>query len=166
MGQLVCIDTSVLILGIKHSTVKQKNHPQEMVDRTARFLAWLEEEEWDVILPAVCVAEFLMNIPVEDHTAIINLLQKSFKVVPSDAAAAMCFGRMWQSYLQKCDESGNKPRKDIKFDDMVISTAIVHKAKIIYSGDGDIKKMSAHADNRIEVRDIPNIPVQPYLLEN
>lgn len=167
MGQLVCIDTNVLIRGIKHNLVWQTNNPPsaEQVEQMINFLEWLDNEGAEVIVPAVCVAEFLMLIPQEEQPEVLTLIQKKFKIVPSDAAAASHFGKIWRAYLASYDGTGNTPREKIKIDDLVLATAIAQKAATLYSTDNGIQKMSAHANCPMVVRDIPNIPKQLHLPE-
>ena len=56
---MICIDTMVLIWGV------QRNRNAVMVERTSRYLSYLEEENEIVMVPSVAVAEYLHGISAE-----------------------------------------------------------------------------------------------------
>ena len=162
MGDLVCIDTHVLIWGISNYAIPGQEH---MIDRTKRFLAWLDNRQAQVLIPTVIIAEFLMNVPVEHHATITNLLEKSFVVAPFDTQSASYFSKIWQEkkgqkVVQELQRSG-RTREAIKVDGMFVATAVARKASRIYSQDHiGVAKFS---EGYIDVEEIPDIPQQANL---
>ncbi len=162
MGDLVAIDTHILMWGVQEWA---SDHEQHMIDKTKRFLKWLENRKTQVLVPTPIIAEFLMDVPIKFHPTINNLLETSFIVAPFDAQAASVFAKIWQEKkAQGCvDElkALGKTRALIKFDSMFVATALARKASRIYSQDQDgVKKL---AEGYIDVEEIPDIPTQDNL---
>ena len=156
MGIIDCLDTHVLIWGIK----KQANPTQQnMIDRAARFIQWLEKEKHTVIIPAPVLGELLMKIPVEQHQNFISQFSKNFIIAPFDAHAASQFAYIWQKTGEsyQSNNQGNSGREKIKVDCMIVAIAVAQKANVLYSEDADIIKI---ANGFVNVKTIPDIPYQ------
>lgn len=159
IGMMVCIDTHVLIWGIKRDAVASQSF---MIERTVNFLHWLQNEQQKIIVPAPVLGEFLMRIPPEDHARVTREIQNKFIVMPYDAAAASLFAQIWQKNKNNGMPAENTGREKMKTDSLIVAIAVVNKAKILYSDDPGIRKF---ADGFIEIRDIPLIPRQLTLDE-
>jgi predicted nucleic acid-binding protein len=162
MGDLVCFDSHVLIWGISEYATDGQ---EDMIDRTKRFLKWLDNRKTQILIPSVIIAEFLMSVPPEHHTSITNLLERSFVVAPFDTQAASMYSRIWQEKkgqgIVKQLQKGGKTREAIKVDCMLVAIAVVRKASIIYSHDRiGVAKI---AEGYIDVEEIPDIPEQQNL---
>lgn len=153
MGQIVCVDTHILIWGIQKNA---KSSQEPMIERTSRFLRWLDDQKTIILLPSLVLAEFLMRIPTEQHAEIIGFLDNSFKVVPADALVASEYARIWQVNYNNGLPT-NVPREKMKIDHLIVATAVARKAEIIYSEDGNLHKF---AQGFIEVKGVPIIPKQ------
>jgi hypothetical protein len=162
MGDMVCIDTHVLMWGVQEYATDGQ---EEMIDRTKRFLRWLEGLGTQILIPTPIIAEFLMDVPSKHHATITNLLEANFIVAPFDTQAASYFARMWQEKRDQgvIDEmkAAGKTREVIKFDAMFVSIAVARKAARIYSQDHN--GVAKFAAGYIDVDDIPDIPEQPNL---
>lgn len=163
MSRVVCIDNHILIWGIE-----QKAHPsqQEMISRTKRFIDSLSKNDTKAIVPAIILSEFLMRIPPEEVGKYLNIINQYLMVVPYDTIAAMEFARIWQAkteqqVIEKLREEEGIGKNHLKIDSMVVATAVTRKATCIYSYDKGLKKF---AEGYIEVREIPDLPVQQSLL--
>ena len=159
MGNLVCIDNHVLIWGISEYATDGQEY---MIDRTKRFLNWLDKTKSDILIPSVIVAEFLMTIPPDQHNLIINLLEMHFLVSPFDTQAASYFSRIWQKnkglgVIEELQQEG-RTREALKADIMFVATAIAKGASIIYSQDHNA--VPRFAEGFINVSEIPDIPEQ------
>jgi predicted nucleic acid-binding protein len=162
MGDLICLDSHILIWGISEYATSGQ---ELMIDKTKRFLKWLDNRKATILVPTVVVAEFLMNVPPEHHATITNLLDRSFVIAPFDTVAAAYFSKIWQTKKDQgiIDEArrDGKTRELIKVDGMLVATAVARKAKIIYSYDN--KGVCKFAEGFIEVAEIPDIPEQQNL---
>lgn len=159
---LVCLDTHILIWGIKEESTSGQEH---MVTKAKLFFRWLDEEGIKAVIPSNVIAEFLMLIPHEKHGEVINHFNKNFIVVPFDTAAASCFAKIWRERnddgtIERLKKEGTTKAK-ITFDCQIIATAITRGALCIYSYDEDLTKF---ANRYIEVKQMPDIPDQLNLL--
>jgi predicted nucleic acid-binding protein len=164
MANIVCLDTHVLIWGIGEYGTKGQ---EPMIDRTKRFIKYLDNQKSQILLPSVIVAEFLMSAPPEQHPTITNLLERTFMVAPFDTQAAAMYSRIWQDKkgkgIVKQIQSGGSTREVIKVDCMLVSIAVVRGASIIYSHDQ--KGVAKIAEGYIDVSEVPDIPQQQNLFE-
>lgn len=159
MSMLVCVDTHVLIWGIKKDSAPSQ---RIMIERTVNFLHWLQNEQQKIIVPAPVLGEFLMRIPADEHPRITRDIQSKFMVLPYDAAAASLFAQIWQKNKNNGLPAENNGREKMKTDSLIVAIAVANKASILYSEDPGIKKF---AKGFIEIRDIPIIPRQLTLDE-
>lgn len=158
----MCIDNHVLIWGVGEFAT---NGQEDMIDRTKRFLIWLENRKVDILIPSVIIAEFLMNIPHEAHPAIIKVLEKSFITAPFDTQAAAMYARIWrekkgENVVKQLQQSG-RIREAIKVDCMMVAIAVVRGANLIYSN--DTIGVAKIANGYVDVSEIPNIEQQGNL---
>jgi predicted nucleic acid-binding protein len=159
MGILACVDTHVLIWGIKKESSSSQVY---MIERTVNFLQWMQNERHTVIVPAPVLAEFLLHIPMSEHDKISNKIRSNFLVPSFDAAASSMLAKIWQTNKNNGLPSGTNGRERFKTDAMIIAIAVVNKAKILYSEDIDLQRT---AKGFIETKDIPVIPRQMELGE-
>ncbi len=153
MTNIVCLDTNVLIWGIKQEATPGQEH---MIDRAINFFQWFENERAHIVIPAIVLAEFLMRVPVDDHAIVIDALIGAFAISPADANVASQFARIWQ--INKGNGvSGESTREKMKMDHIIVATAIANNAIKIYSNDPDLARFAA---GMVEVVDIPAIPQQ------
>jgi predicted nucleic acid-binding protein len=157
--QLVCLDTHILIWGIKEEATPGQ---EEMIHKTKLFFKWLDDNGIKAIIPSVVIGEFLMLIPSDEHEQVNNFFQMNFIVVPYDTASASYFAKIWQDKTTDgtIDKLKNNPlatRAKLKADCQIVATAITHGASCIYSYDEELAKF---AEGYIEVKQIPDIPEQ------
>ena len=153
----VCIDTHVLIWGLKEQSEPSQ---EEMILKSKRFLKNLEENGIQIMIPSPAYAELLMVIPPDLHPLFGNLISKSFMITPFDAQSASVFAEIWQSKSNVIEELKRHPhntRAMLKADCMIVSIAVARNAMCIYSEDEGVKKF---AEGFIEARSIPAIPEQ------
>jgi len=161
----VCIDTHVLIWGIKQSA----NQGQEdLIPRASELLSSCKKNNEMIIVPSVVAAEFLTGIPHRDHGQVIKLLSSFCHIQPFDANCASLHAKLWQEkqdsgIIQAMRSSDTATRQEIKADCMIVSTALANNARFIYTHD---RGLTFFAQGSIECREIPNIPVQGELLNN
>lgn len=153
--ELVCVDNHVLIWAIKNEA---SSGQEEMVSRTKRFIKHLDETNCRVLVPAVVIAEFLMNLPSSAHVTITTLFQQHYLVAPFDIKAASKFSEIWQANHNSANKGQiGKTRESIKIDDMIVATAVAWGADCIYSHDPGVK---AFSKGFIDVKEIPVIAEQ------
>ena len=128
----VCIDTQILIWGVR----KQSTAGQEaMISRAEVFFEFLEKSNARVIIPSVCVGEFLTGIPEEKQAAVLDTLQGKFRIVDFDPVAAALAAKFWQDRKQILSPGSSASRDVIKADFQILATAVTRKASILYTHD-------------------------------
>lgn len=162
---LVCLDTHILIWGIKEEATEGQ---EEMIARAKAFLEHLEKTDRRVLIPAVVVAEFLLRLPVEVHHTIVNLFQRAFFTAPFDLQAAERFARIWQAQrdtgrIQELSQSHGATKSELKADCMIVATAVARGTSCIYSNDDTLQKF---AEGYIDVHEMPDILTQLDLFED
>ena len=125
---IVCIDTNILIWGIK----KQATEGQEnKIDQAERFLKHLDSKGNDIIVPSLVVAELLMNIPNEQKGILLNKISKSFRIVAFDTISATLYSTIWFDLNRDNKELINKSqlKNEMKIDCMIIAIAKTNNAE-------------------------------------
>ncbi len=138
MKQLVCLDTHILIWGIKGEVTPGQ---EEMVEIAQAFIQHLYSEKIKAMIPAVVVAELLMKATDENQRLeLINLFNKKFRVAPFDSMAAFRFSEIWQKNHE--NKSEEDTRDKVKFDCQIVSIAVANQAKCIYTYDNGLSKFA------------------------
>ena len=150
---LVCLDTPILIWGIQGTA----HQGQEGRIQDARNLcAKLDEDGYGALIPAVVVAEFLSKIPPTEHAGTLKAIEQRFVTAPFDAAAAMCFAKIWHENgaagAIKAAQDLGVEKRSIKFDHQIIAIAVQQGASHIITTD---LKMAQFAGDRVQVIDMP-----------
>ena len=113
-----------------------------------------------VIVPSVVVAEFLAGIPTVQHQGLLDVHNRRFQIPPFDTRTAALAAELWRDAAARNPSLKDQVREafpgtekaKIKADLMILATALVRKADILYTHDGPLRKI---AEERIEVRDLP-----------
>ena len=163
--KLVCLDTNVLIWGIKGLATSGQ---EDMISRAKIFIDTLnDDKELTILIPSIVIAEYLLPIPHQEHANIINVFNSSFIIAPFDAFAASKFSIIWNTHkpsqeVEKLVKNGFT-KTELRADSMIVATAVARKAECIYSHDNGVKNF---AKGFIDVREIPFIPKQQDAFES
>jgi len=162
-NSLVCVDTHVLIWGIK----KEASPGQEaMIPRAERYLENLESEGATIMVPAVVLAEVLAKVPLESHPVIMGRMGECFVAHPFDAEAALEYSHIWYEWEKRkplseipeselSNEQKDSYKRHIKADFMIMATAIVGGASLIVSHDPLLHKLAKFYPGCPRVIEIP-----------
>lgn len=156
---LICLDSHILIWGIKGEC---KPGEERMIAQAKKFLQWLDEEKKNIIIPSIVISELLLPVPVDEHSKLLNLIQKKFIVSSFDSLAAQAFVRIWQE--KKKDGSVERLKRDykltrshLKVDCLIVAIAFANKVDCIYSHDEDMQKF---AEGFVSVKPMQTFPIQ------
>lgn len=153
----VCLDNHILIWGLRRvSTPGQES----MISRTAALLEDLDASDADVLVPAVVVAEFLAGVAKPQHAALLEVLNRRFQLPPFDVRTAAIAAELWRNAAERNphlreiirETFPGAEKAKIKADMMILATALVRKADVLYTHDGLLQKV---ATGHIEVRELP-----------
>jgi predicted nucleic acid-binding protein len=162
MTNIICIDTHVAIWGIKNQC---EPHDIDKLERARLFFEELDKKKIQVLIPTIVIAEILVKEPFEKQVVFVDTISKNFLVGNLDIPVAMEYARLLRKNEGATIDTleQDKIRKDkMKFDHVVIATAIIHGANCIYSYDDGLKKF---ASGIIEVKEIPAIMQQSDLFD-
>jgi predicted nucleic acid-binding protein len=157
----VCFDNHILIWGMRGVASPGQ---EDCVERAKELFAELDEADAQVIVPSVVVAEFLAGVQKTQHTEFLEVLNRRFQIPPFDVRTAAVAAGLWRDAAERNPHlraqvqeafPGTEKAK-IKADMMILATALVRKAEILYTADGPLAKI---ARERLEVRGLP--PARP-----
>jgi predicted nucleic acid-binding protein len=162
MQNLVCLDSHILVWGIKNQSEPSQ---KPMIEKARDFLEMLDEKKIQVLIPTVVIAEILIPEPIENQIKILNILTKNFVIGDLNVAIAQKFAQLFASNkdLNTLLKEQEKLRKDkMKFDQVIVATALQYGANCIYSYDKHVKSF---AKDKIEVNELPDIFKQKKLFQ-
>lgn len=144
MVKKICLDSQILIWGIKNESIKNRDHMKEKATNLISSLA--KNSSFTIIVPSVVIMELLMPCPLIDHINIIKEINSRFNPTPFDVAAAKAAAHVWQS--KQSDSTinqlkiGGTIKSKIKVDCQIIGTAISRNMDCICSEDAGLKKLA------------------------
>lgn len=149
MQRMVAVDTMTLIWGIRQAGA------EEEIKRAKWLFQSLESDDAQIIVPSIAVSEYLTYSDESTHVDIINELNTRFFIPPFDVRCASLAARLFGigKKLRKGGTPGARPV--LRADSMIISTAKMHGAAMLYTDDVDCGKL---ASKIMEVSPLPKIP--------
>lgn len=149
----ICIDTHIAVWGIKNQA-----EPEQlgMIQKARDFFEDLDQKNIQVIIPTVVVAELLVPESFEKQVVFLDVIQKCFIVGILDLQVAMEYARIVgkrHEATARIIEQFSIRKDKMKFDHIIVATALLYGASCIYSYDDDVKKF---ADGLIDVKEMPD----------
>ena len=93
-----CLDNHILIWGIRGvAEVGQ----EIMIRRAKALFEELEDQEADILVPAVVVSEFLAGVPKSQHAELLKALNRRFQLPPFDVRAAAVAAGLWRDAAER-----------------------------------------------------------------
>ncbi len=148
---IVAVDSMALVWGIrKEGTATERSRARWLFEQ-------LDNEGAQVLIPSVVLAEYLTLVDPKKHRDVIAELSTRFIIPPFDVQCASLAAEPFVEGKQsrQMDEPG--ARKCLRADCLIVATAAVHGARILYSGDGKCRNLAAAAPN-LQAQDLPTIP--------
>jgi predicted nucleic acid-binding protein len=132
-------------------------------DRVNHLVATLTQDRAKIIIPTPSLAEILVKAgsAAPEWLRFINE-SRYIRVVPFDVRAAVEFAAIQRDRTQS-GAKRTEPRAKAKFDDQIISIALVEGADVIYSYDEGLAKAAAPQMTVISILDLPLPPTNPQL---
>lgn len=152
----------VLIWGLQKTAAPDYQH---LVERTERYLRYLDAENETVMIPSPVIAEYLQGFDASGRAREVAALQRAFFIpsfdLPSAALAAELTDKADAKQLRK---TSRENRQALKVDVQIAATAIVHGAsQIVTHNIGDFKTITG---GRIKVTEVPDIAESKPLFED
>ncbi len=162
----ICLDSHILIWGL----LGEAEEPfQKEVPKAQNFLKYLDIEKIPTIIPTPVIAEIMMGLPPNQHSMVLTEIKNRFDIKPFGTIEASILGKLWQDKnddgtIEKIKKellrAGVAAKSKIKFDLMILATAVAWNAEKIISYDDPLKKLG---ENIIPVEELPNILTQQLL---
>ncbi len=155
---LVAVDSMVLVWAIREDGTKEQ----------LKWAKWLfqslEQENAQIIIPAVCLAEYLTPIEEGRHREVTARLTKRFIIAPFDVRCASLAATLFVKGKAEREMHTENARKCLRADSLIIATAAVHNAEVFYSNDRDCRNL-ADGVWRMRAEDLPEIPPDLFSYE-
>lgn len=152
---LLAIDSQIIIWGIK----KQSTDGQEdMIERAENFFSWVDNNNHEILIPTIVIAEILTPETIETRSTYIELFNKSFIVANFDMRCTLKYAQLLHGRKEEIKgimKENEIARQKMKADHLIIACALAHSAKCIYSYDPGL---AAFAKGFIEVKELPPLP--------
>lgn len=143
---IVAIDTQTLIFAVS------REGTPEQLQRAEWLFEELEAENAQVLVPTIVVAEYLVPVEKRYHAATIEAIHRRFLVKPFDVECASLAAELFNIGKPLRKSNVHMGREVLRADTLIIATARVHKAKVLYSDDDTCRKLANHV---IEARPLP-----------
>jgi predicted nucleic acid-binding protein len=156
-----CLDTNIIIWGVKEEA---SDTQEAMIPRAKRLLQQLRDDKYQLIVPAIVLAEALVQVEAQDHPDFLRLMRRSFVISPFDGAVAGHFARLWYTYKQhplvlEVIQNRERTRAMMKADCMIIATALSTRSAAIYTS--NVKDFQRFRMPGLEIKDLPELPAPP-----
>jgi predicted nucleic acid-binding protein len=147
----VFIDTNILIWAVRGDA---SNGQEGLITKAQNLIEQLSSHESRLMTSTICLGEFLVGVDSTKHAGLANIVKRSFMLYTYDDACAVKAAWLWRkrnAEIIKLREQSQEPghRAKIKNDVMIVATALVHGADVLYTNDTDIQTI---AGDLIEVR--------------
>ncbi len=150
-ARLVAIDSQILVWGIR------KEGTEEQKKRANWLFQSLEEEDSQIVVPAVALSEYLTRVDSDNHKNVIASLTVRFIISPFDVKCAALAARLFADGRGLIKKGTKGSRAVLRADAMIIASAASHGARHFYSGDAACRKLAGRVPGLI-VDDLPKIP--------
>ena len=134
---LVAIDTMILVWGLRRAG------QEEQIKRADWLIDSFDENNVQVIVPSVCLAEYLIPCDPATHNDTIAELAKRFILAPFDARGAALAARLFVEGKKDRKMATKNARNLLKSDSLIIATAAVHGARTFYSDDTQCRSLAS-----------------------
>lgn len=146
---IVAVDTMILVWGIR------RDGSEEQVKQAGWLFKELDDNDTQVLVPSIALAEYLTPCDPATHSDVIAPLAKRFIIAPFDVKCAALAARLFLEGKQDRQMGVENARNLLKSDSLIVATAAVHGARTFYSEDADCRTLAERA--RLKAEALPTI---------
>ena len=143
----------ILVWGIRRDGTEEQQQRARWL-----FESLEQQDDAQIIIPSVVLAEYLSPVKESEHANVMAEVSNRFIVAPFDVRCASLAAKLFKSGRPDRSTSGTEWRKCLRADTLIIATAKIHGAKVLYSGDRNCLSL---ARSVMDARDLPDQP--PHL---
>lgn len=159
---IVCLDTSVLIWGVRGVS---EPHDAHQVPKAQALIAKLDSEGANVIIPIPVAIEYISRSAHPERE--LEALARGFELHALDIPAALAAAKIEgdREAFKQAQGLGAVARPCLKVDAQIIAIALTAGAEVIYTENlAEFRKL---AKSQIKISPIPDLPpVQMSLFED
>jgi predicted nucleic acid-binding protein len=139
------IDTQVLIYAeaVPSKPGEKSNDIVDLQER-AKLLIYRAADQGDtIVLPTVAISELLVPVPPGQRSAVVQILEKTFRCPPLDIPAAVIAADVWARFksLSK-GEPRTSDRSVLRADALIVASARAANATHFYSHDSQCRTLA------------------------
>ena len=161
---IVCVDTNVLIWGVKQECTPGQ---EDLLERAKHLLKQCQAAKDRVIVPAIVIGELLANLPLDTHEVFLRAIRdSSLVVVPYDLNTARLNAKIWQEQRpwEKLKEAGLS-KQAVKTDVLIVATALAQRCNVLYTQDRGVYNLANFYTDCRYVSDV-DLPAHQIVLLN
>lgn len=147
---IVCFDTNVLISAIQDDETDENTLKAKLLIRDCKT------RKVNILIPSLVIAEVFMRLDHVDRSSFFSDISRLAIIAPFDVRASFEYGKVSDAKWSRRKEF-NISRNEMKFDMLIVATAMANKSECIYSEDAGVIKV---ADGFIETRKLPGYKQQ------
>lgn len=144
---MVAIDTQILIWGVR------RDGDKSMIERADWLFESLDDQEAQIVVPSVCVAEYLVKVPEADHGSTLALISDRFHIAPFDPRCCSLAARLWAKAETLRTRGKVDCRVCLRADCLVVAAALTYGADRLCSNDAGCRRLAS--GTRMEPFDLP-----------
>lgn len=112
----------------------------------------IEQDEHEIIVPTISVAEYLTGCDPSSWAAVVGQFSEHFHCPNFDLAAAQHAARIKQKWAAELKGKIYEDRRNVLSADMkILATGLANRAQSLYSNDADFRKLAAHFLEALEL---------------
>lgn len=146
----VCVDTQFVLWGVRRVASSSQEHK---IDECQAFLAHLDAQGHRVVIPAIVLAESMVQLPDSEKEAFINDVHQRFVVVPFDVGGALHYAPLMAKWIEErkhessvtSEEKVVHERQHAKTDHLIVASAKGYPCQFICAEDKGVRKFAASA---------------------
>lgn len=146
---IVAIDSMVLVWGIRQEGT------QEQLQRVRWLFEELQQQDAQIIVPTIAIAEYLTPVARHDHAAVIHDLSQRFIIPVFDVRAASLAAHLFNVGNNTRPKNIPGGRTCLRADSIIIASAHASGATTFYSDDAQCRAL---AKEYMTAADLPTIP--------
>ncbi|MCC6910167.1 MAG: type II toxin-antitoxin system VapC family toxin [Phycisphaerales bacterium] len=133
---IVAVDSMILAWSLR------EDGSEDQRSRTQWLFDQFEEEQCQIIVPTVVLAEFLVPLSEQRRTEMLGAMSGSFLLAPFDVRCAAIAASLIPSALDGRKKGEANSRHSVKVDAMLVATAKVWNAGRVYSNDTKCRELA------------------------
>ena len=124
---------------------KGRSQEPEKEERAQLLLRQLDDEEADVLIAAVTVAELLTPLKDREQATFLAELNRQFRVAPFDLSATALAADLYRLSKESEDPHSRPARRVLRADTLIVASLKMAGATTFYSHDRSCRKMAERA---------------------